>query len=310
MGYQSYLGIGDESTWDTPVAAAEYIEVLNESLKWVKPQKAYGGARSLTYPMYFPDKTLIEGGFNAELFYEGFLLLWRQLMGGYAHSLTVDSNHQHVFTIAQAVRTGLTLRVGKDKEEHIFGGCKLNKATFDFVVDEPAKVAIDVLGGSQTSGAVGSPTLPASSLLIKPSHITVKYDAATIECKSAQIVFDNGLGSDRRALGSAKILEPLRAGPYMCSGKVEMEFLNTTDYDLFEAVTEKQITVLCEGDSISGADVYTFQLYCERCVFMGDTPNVEGQGPIPMTMNFQAFYDSGAAKDVLEITCINTEASL
>ncbi len=315
MGYKSYLGYAREVTWGTAVPASNYLEVLSENLKYEFGRIFYGGARSLSYKRHFQGKTFVSGGFQAEVFFEGFLEIWRHLLNssiatGYTYTLLASGAKQHEFEMEDTPLTGLTLRVGRDLEEAVYEGCKINKGTFDFAVDEPVKFTAEVIGEEESSTTVGSPTFPSNTLLIDHAKVTVKYDTSAKDCQTAQVVFDNAMGSDRRTLGDAKILEPQRTGVRHCTGTVGLEFTSTADYDLFRNATEKKIDILCEGAVIADTDKYTLQLEMNKVVFTGDTPNVEGPGPIKLNMPFEAFYDSGGSQDTLKITVISTEAEL
>lgn len=144
----------------------------------------------------------------------------------------------------------------------------------------------------QEGGLIGGP--------VAPTLVADDVGVAEIEVINCTFTLDNGLYTDKYALGSrARVMMPEQKRNV--TGTLTMEFDNLYQYRKFVDGTEFGflIRLVSEGEFIDNTGVgsqdipYCTCFYFHRCKYTGETPVVGGPDIIMSDMPFRALYHDG-----------------
>jgi hypothetical protein len=312
---KTYLGFGEETVWGTAVARAKYIEINRESIDVeetpIIAQSLYSaGLRSSRRAQ---GTVALGGSFEFNPQYGGAEKLWRAALHGVPVTSQPDitSNptvYQHVFTIRDILSPySLTLEIERDVAKYIATGCKIAGMQWSVRANELMVCSVDVIGKDVTTGSGGTASFSTSPLILG-SHAVLTWGGTELSVEQATIKIENGLGGDRRFLGSRYIAEPVREGKIGVSGSFVAEFENQSQYDDFRAATTRELIILCTGPTITGAYTYLFKLQCPVSYLDKYSPSVDSPGRITVDVPFTAMRND--SNNELTLTVRNTESSV
>lgn len=315
FGHESYIGIGEESTWGTSVARDKFFEYNSHGLaveerKLISPSLFRVGIHK---DRVVQGHVAVGGDINLNPQYGGgWLRLLKHGMGGLA-TIAVDPTNaanvrQHTFTIADSLPTGLSVEVDEDTTAFLLEGCKVSQLRFRIATESLLEVTASVIGQEVTTVTATSPTF-ATDPLIKDSDAVLTWNAGSVCVREAEVVLSNNLTADRRCLNDRFVKEPVRGAKLAVTGRFVAEFENTTLYTDFRNGTNRALRLRFTGSAAQGSYNYEFDMQCNVSKLMsGGMPPVDDAGPIIVEHSFQAFRD--ATDNELKIIVINVDSSI
>jgi hypothetical protein len=291
------LGVKEESTHGVPVVVNRFYPFNSETVgadrTEVRSEAIRAGRLTMDTEQRKLGHQVVAGTVDTDLFQEGMALLFKFALG----SITSTSNggsapYTHVATLAGKLPS-FTLQKGVAHTSNgggvtafTYAGCKIPKFTFSGQVGQPAKFKFDVSGGvvETTGTALASATFANNAsvpFIFTEGSATV--DGATVKVESFELNGDNHLKTDRLYAGSQITEEQLREARFSASGKLTVEFVDTTQYDKWRTGDDVDI-VLAFSDGTNSATV------AAHTYLKGTTPMVSGPGITKHDLTFDDVY--------------------
>ena len=263
-GRGATLGIAEETTWGTAVAATNFRPLISSSLlrtieKVPRPTLRTGAAGAMRRA-HFVQADNAGGSFQVECDYNAIGMLCKHLMGTVVDSAG-PAPFTHTYTFANTLPTGLTIEnIRGTGTAEIFEGCKINTGTFAVsaggVMTFDAAVIAETYGSPPRAASTSTITFDSTDAPVLHSHAgQLSFNSVNYDVIDMSLVVNNSLAT-RQKLGSAATLEPLRSD----FQSVEMSVTVEVDDVLYAAYIDDT-----ESDAVitftSGSDVFKFTLH-------------------------------------------------
>lgn len=243
----------------------------------------------------------VGGDINVELSYGSFDKLLEAVLGG---TWEVDTpavgtdrlkagTTRRSFTIERFFGDILTV----DKPYHRFTGVEFNTLSLAINANAMVTGAFGVLGQNMATS-----TAIVTGATYNPATTTSPLDSFTGTLNEAgvpiaviteiQLNIENGLEA-RYVVGSKQSIRP-SIGRSNVSGQVTAYFENSTLLDKF--INETESSIVFELPDGAG-NLYTVTL--PRIKYTGGQPDVDGEGPITLSMPFQALLDATTGTNII-----------
>lgn len=243
----------------------------------------------------------VGGDINVELSYGSFDKLLEAVLGG---AWEVDTpavgtdrlkagTTRRSFTIERFFGDILTV----DKPYHRFTGVEFNTLSLAINANAMVTGAFGVLGQNMATS-----TAIVTGATYNPATTTSPLDSFTGTLQEAgvpiaviteiQLNVENGLEA-RYVVGSKQSIRP-SIGRSNVSGQVTAYFENSTLLDKF--INETESSIVFELPDGAG-NLYTVTL--PRIKYTGGQPDVDGEGPITLSMPFQALLDATTGTNII-----------
>lgn len=243
----------------------------------------------------------VGGDINVELSYGSFDKLLEAVLGG---TWEVDTpavgtdrlkagTTRRSFTIERFFGDILTV----DKPYHRFTGVEFNTLSLAINANAMVTGAFGVLGQNMATS-----TAIVAGATYNPATTTSPLDSFTGTLQEAgvpiaviteiQLNVENGLEA-RYVVGSKQSIRP-SIGRSNVSGQVTAYFENSTLLDKF--INETESSIVFELPDGAG-NLYTVTL--PRIKYTGGQPDVDGEGPITLSMPFQALLDATTGTNII-----------
>lgn len=243
----------------------------------------------------------VGGDINVELSYGSFDKLLEAVLGGTweADTPAVGTDRlkagttRRSFTIERFFGDILTV----DKPYHRFTGVEFNTLSLAINANAMVTGAFGVLGQNMATS-----TAIVTGATYNPATTTSPLDSFTGTLQEAgvpiaviteiQLNVENGLEA-RYVVGSKQSIRP-SIGRSNVSGQVTAYFENSTLLDKF--INETESSIVFELPDGAG-NLYTVTL--PRIKYTGGQPDVDGEGPITLSMPFQALLDATTGTNII-----------
>lgn len=184
-----------------------------------------------------------------------------------------------------------------DKPYHRFTGVEFNTMSLAINANAMITGSFGVLGQNMTTSTVivtGATYNPATTTSPLDSFTGTLQEAGTpiAVITEIQLNVENGLEA-RFVVGSKQSIRP-SIGRSNISGQVTAYFENSTLLDKF--INETESSIVFELPDGAG-NLYTVTL--PRIKYTGGQPDVDGEGPITLSMPFQALLDSVTGTNII-----------
>lgn len=320
MGYDVFVGFGDEAAWGTPVARTEFHRSYEDSrLQHEKPQNPYEylGDRDAQTPFFQAERGA--GNVVIPLVYDGMQLLMKHCMGvkvdagagPYTHTYTLDNAP---FTRTASPLVGLTTELhyalpDSSLESFLLYGGRVRSFGSNFRVNEETKLNVDMVGQrvvqAQKSAAPTFPDYASAGVspLVKFTQIAVTIDGA-----GSQVIYglewscNNNLRDDKVELGGQYISAPRAQGKREITGTLEKEWLSKAHYDKFIAGSTAAIIATGTGPGNMAIEVRFPNVF-----YTGETPSLQEAEEQDQSLPFTAYDD--ATHGAMKITLTNDSAT-
>ena len=302
-----YLGVGEETTVGTPVAAAVYLPIQSERIVpdhrilVVEDVVKRSYARSKLGPFRNAGDIVmhvIPGGFTK-------ILKWT--LGSV--STVSGAVYTHTFQDADTIKS-FTARIGAEKLERVIAGCFVN--TLEIAcARELVMATIGIIGGQETKGSIATPSFVSEDevFAFHECSALIAGSDETSEIESLTVRINNNI-PDRWTFGS-RYEKRAEVGPLVVEGTADFSFQDADQYDRFLAGSEFALTFKAEGSLIGDtSEKYLFQIELPKCKYLSDTvPHIDRREPLKVSAPFRAFYSSSNGYTI-KITVKNQESSI
>lgn len=315
FGYNEFALVGKETTWGTAAASFPVtLELVEDGLAAIREKAFSGSFRSRSKRHVVRAKEGAAGAIGVELAYTNMEGLLKHAFGAVASSVASGETvvYDHVFTLADALQTGLTVQINRDvvatsNKGFQYVGCRVNSLTLALEADGILKVTLDLITKDEAVDiAMTAGTFPSDFITFDQlTEFNINASDKKAKVKSFELTIGNGLDGDRRSIGNRNILAPLPGDHREITGSVEMWFEDMNEYNDFVTPADRKIDFTLEGASIGVAEKKRLKVEIFRCVFTGETPKVDSAGALSQTLSFEALYDESGAQDVVKATLTN-----
>lgn len=306
-GLQAQIGFADEATPGTPVTPDTFHGgFLSESIKQEIEQLLSAGLRAgrFTRACRKLGSRSITGSIEFELFHTPLLLLLEHMLGG--EPVTTGAGpYTHTVQAGSLVGKALTVQVGRPADTgtvhpFTYSGVKINSWTIGAEVDDLAKLTLEVVGQTETTGtALATASYPdACPFVFTEASLTIGGDAIA-SVKSLELTGTNTV-EGRIRLGSGFSTEVVENGWREYGGTITADFSDLVNYNRF--VTGEEAALVVTFSDGTNSLVITENIY-----FTGETPAVAGPEMLEQSLPF-GVVSSESDQAALEFVLINGES--
>jgi hypothetical protein len=315
FGYDTNLGIAEESTYGTYVAPTDFLEITSEGLNMTQTAIPKTTLNSAGEDSYILSKKAAGGPIEGCVPYQGMEILFKHVTGGTPTSVQIAATgvYTHTFILGEDLSTGLSILADRDGDAigtaYAYTGSMISAMTLTQDVENQLMASFEFVSQDESKQAIVTPTYPASNAIDWTQVSTVTFGGTTVEASVSEFKLENPLATDRYKLGSRVVKGLGRADSRKVTGKIVLEFDDIVEYDLFRDSTETIIIMKWTGGIAAGSTPYTFQVTIPRAIFSGTTPNAQDSGPISFEMPFIGITGT-SAEDAIEVVIENLLTSI
>lgn len=184
-----------------------------------------------------------------------------------------------------------------DKPFHRFTGCEFNALSLSISADAMVTMSLSVVGrGMATDTAEVASSTYDSATTTSPldsfSGALLEDGVTMAAITEIQLNLENGL-DPRFVVGSKESIDP-SVGRSNCSGTITAYFEDSTLLDKFINEVESSIEL-----SMPDGAGNELKIILPRIKYNGGQPDVSGEGPITLSMPFQALLDSTEGTNII-----------
>lgn len=306
-GLGGSFGIGVESTYGTAVTPTRWYEVESVSLKRNKRTLQGGGLSGGNFldrggRRVQPARDA-NGSVNLEVTSSKFGLLLAHITGTTATPSATGSGYTQTYPLADNIGKFLTAQVGipdlgGTARPYTFLGSKITKASFSGDMTGQLMCALDI--DSRDVSEVPSLTTPSYTTGLRTfdgSQMGVKIgtfgsESAVQGVKSVSVDIDRPQQVERFYANNAGLKsEPVQNGKTKITGSLSVDYITKADFaDRFAADTT--FSLVWEYIGLAGTGyAETFRITLPQCYLDGETPTLDNEDVVNMTMPFSATYD-------------------
>lgn len=306
FGHTVYAGLGEETTYGTPVTRTVFLDVTGETLSLNHERVVSGSLNQIGVRSNKIANGLfrVAGDVTFDVPYTGWELFLKHALGSVATTGPVDNAYTHTFDIANALPTGLTIEIYRDSSNFLAGdlddaflyeGCKVNSLSLSATIGAylsctASIVAQDENRGARTVAATVNTDLNATRDLIVFTEGSLSYDNFTTSVESFELTLNNNLNADRFRVGSRLTREPVRGGKIEVTGSFTADFDSFARYDEFKNSTTKALTLTFTGANVpNSGTAQSMTITLNRVIPTGVDLNVDDGGILTQTIPFVAY---------------------
>lgn len=306
QGFLGFVGLAKETTWGTAVAAADYAEMMSESLSMALDrfevkniigaayesddlagvQRVSGDLVTAGYPIVLGH--LLKGAMNTvsgSVVLSGFLYTTR--------FVTPKSD----FSAADTPMQPFTFEVHRDVTSSFrYAGMCVNKLTMSLAPNQDLRLSASLLGKSVANIAKSTPTFPgspANPFSFETASISIA-GAGNAKIEAFSVSIDNQLDGIPALNASNNIIRVRRRGPQMLRISGTFDFQDITEYLDFINQTERALTV-----SLTRTNSFQFVIDIPRFVYRTFPVGIPGRDRLTVQFEGMPRYlsSSGTAID-------------
>lgn len=333
-GYNSCLGISEETTFGTKNDSYSYLEFLNESMKRNREEvklDSINKGRDFEKRLSLNESVdgSVESNFNPAA--DATVFLVKQAFGGtvssanvatstidnYLHTINLGDMESNAGTSTASDVKSLSFQVDKGGIVWDYVGCRVNTLTIKAEAGGPVMISADLVGKtasitSSTPTAVFVDTLPLdfTGVTFETGDSLTNVSAESVQ--SFEVTLNNNMNTDQRSLGDRTIdlLPPIQRE---ITVKVSQRFDTTTAHNRYldNTITAIKITLSSSQTitSSTGSAVYEAILNLPRCYLNSNQPEVGGKDVLTHELDFAALKNNTTTAFALQMTVQNGTAS-
>ena len=306
-GRMSSLGMGEESTWGTPVARTNWRPLnsvsLSRKVTQVPRPDLKSDAGSAMRRGHFLSEEIVDGSASIICTYDNCGMLLKAALGTLADAGSGPSSYTHTYTLAASPPTGLTVEVvrGTSTQSEVFEGCKVNGLTLAVAAGEAMMMDLDFIGQTGAArGSAGTPTYGSDENLILHSQAgQFNFNSVNYDLRSMSLKVENSLDR-RQLLGSVLTSEPVRSDFMSVTMDVELEAVDTLTAALI-AGTASDATITFTSGTRSMA------ITAENAYLTTASDDISDAGVVSMSCSFVC--ESDGTNEGLKIVITNSDTS-
>ena len=338
-----YFGLGEQSTFDTAVAATRSFEITNDSFAQVfSPEEVGETTRAnqqgpLTHN-WAQTLEKVEGSIEAAVYRHGQGLLLKNLLGATsaitAVASTTNNRYTRTYTTnADGPTTSLTGRVGRSRrvssfeteeiEEFVYTGLVVSGWTLQCERGNPWRMTVNFVGKSETPGGSATaqtyPTLTDSGFFQSSNTALSVAGTAVDEFSGFSITADYKLNDAIRTLNAdSNIRKPLRQGypeiTISLSGGIYSSDVATELYGKLRSGERVSVEAECkqrpDGYVASPAADHSLDILritCAQVALTGGNPSGAPGSPVMIDVEGQVQWSGGLSDNMVAIVLQNSE---
>jgi len=312
-GLEAQIGVKEEVTHGTAVVVDRFFPFNSESVVTermpVRSNAIIAGRLTADIEQRKLGHQQVSGTVDLDLYRENAALLWKFALGSVSSTSNAGSApYTHTAVLAD-VLPSFTYQKGVANTSNgggvsafTYAGCKISQFTFSGTVGEPGKFKFDLTGGvvETTGTALASASYAnnaAVPFIFTQGSVTVNGTAARVE--SFEFTGNNNLKTDRVYAGDSITREQLRENRFTGSGKLTVEFVDLTQYNLYRDGTDIDIVLaFSDGTNSVTLTIHTF--------LDGDTPVTAGPGITKHDLKFSDVFGDGTDGDAITAVIVNS----
>ncbi|MDY6888134.1 MAG: phage tail tube protein [Pseudomonadota bacterium] len=339
FGYDSFVGISEETTYGTSADSFSYIEFSSESMKRnIEEIKLESINTSRDYIKRLRGNESIEGSleFDLNVAADACVYLLKQAMGGTVatavlytttssgrgHTLNTGNMENNKSSSGSTDTVALTLEIQKGGNESTgtvwdFLGTRVNSISIKGEIGAPVVMTAELIG--QTASTTSStPTVTFTD--INPCNftgITINTGDSITNVSAEtfigfELTLNNNLISDTNArkLGSRtlQILPPARREVNL---KLTQRFDTTTSYDRFIDNTMTAIQILLDSEQTIAANCSTYSMHINlpACYFNSNMPEIGDFGVVTHEVEVSAIKENTTTSYSIQMQINNATAN-
>lgn len=331
LGYDSYVGVAEETVFGTQVTATAFAEFNSEGFKKeIEEIKLAAINNTRDYTKRLIGKNTISGSLELPLNVasDAIMLLMKQAMGGtcastslaagcVSHVLNTGDMENNKATSTASDHKSLSIAVrkgGMGSTQFTYKGMRVNTMTIKGEVGSPLVATFELMGKDSTQTADSLTSSFTTVLPLNYNQVVIQTAATTTtfttEYFSAfELVISNNL-AEQRALGSHLVhaIPPIKRDVTL---KLTQQFDTLTAYNRFIQNTETMIQIVIDSGittAAAGSTTYSMKINLPACYFNNVNPVVGGSDVITQEINLSAIRNTTTSYSAL-ITVVNGTAS-
>jgi tail tube protein len=301
FGYDSWIGHKTESTWGTRVVSDKFLRITEENFKLDQSRIAKPSLGSVSQNRSVKSKRSVSGGFTAQVGFNGIETILKHAFGS-VFTTTVEASvaFEHAFTLTNALPVGLTFHVNRDAANigtaYEYEGCMIDKLTIKQELEDILMLSAECQGEDEaTQTVIGGPTFP-TFVACDWEMLTVQVAGNTVKASALELTIENSLAGDRFQLGSRLRKGLGRAGHRKITAKISTELESTTEYALFNSLTNGTANFVWQGGILGSGSSYLLEFQLGAAT-IHVTRNVSDAGPIKAEIELEAFSTTDAGNN-------------
>lgn len=307
VGVNSFIGIGEQTSYDSPVGVTKYVPMLSggDSVKRNDATIESNSIDSVGYKStrYRKGKIDVSGSENIEISYEGTELFWEDLFGTVTTSQPnaggAPTVYDHTFTVADALKVGLTLEINRGSQSFRVTGAKMTQIEISQELDKLMEMNMSFSGRALDIITASTATFSTTTSFASPDA-QLTWNGTAQDCSGFKLTMNQNIDNDRYFIGSRLRNLPVRAGRLEFTGSFDTEFQSTTLYTDFINATQRQIVITSTGDFIGATGYnYTWRMTIPIALLTDATPTVGDGGKITFSPAFKSYRSAGVGEATL-----------
>jgi len=321
-----FIGLGEETTFRTAVAAAKYIDVREERITEDRQYVyvATGGARGTRIAL--PGGHKVGGDFSFIARADNLGLLLKAMFGQVsttADDATSPVAYRHEFTPAFSVPS-LTVEVSPEVggTSRQISGSLVNSLAFEAVAREPLAVTATIIGSKSATIATTTPTWPTVRPFMFFEGSLTLAGTSVADVRAFRCTLEQEIPDDAFVLGDMFLPDNRTLlGQFKASGDLDVVFKSWSLYRRFwgsstatEPLTAPASVAMrltftgpSTGSTVSGFENYKLEIDLPTVRLDTSEANFSGREPIVQRLGWTATFEDA---HVAEATLINTESSI
>jgi len=323
LGRGGFIGIGQESTWGTGVAASKYFRARADSDSLALENDDVLVENIATRDMVATTDFLrgarrVAGSLSLDLTYADMGLIWQHAFldsgattGSDPYTHVIDANDS-----PDLAGKGLSIWVqrGTAPTAHRYAGCKINGMTLSFEVGSPVSCDLDIIGQNVSLETTPTPTYGTSAVVTPKAanSVGLKIASTVLVCRSATFTINQNY-EERSNIHEVTMLEPT-------PGMIDVTLDAEIEYDsnsaaMFDTDTiatadpsTRAVSLQVKGGTAASEDL---KIELETAhIISGGNPQMTGFGPNTFNITWRGFAAAGASTNAAKVTLINASSSL
>lgn len=301
QGHLSYFGLARETTWGTPVAPTDYMEIMRESLALTTDRF---DVKNVINAFYEPDDVDGVDRIAGDVVVMGhpvsighFLkaamntVTGTSVLSGFLYTTRFVSTKSEF--AAGVARQPYTLEVHRDVTSAAqYAGACLNQLQLSLAPNQDFRVTASWIAKALLYKASGSPTFPSSSqnpFTFDTASISLA-GAATARIEALNITVDNQLEGITALNNSTQIARIKARGPQLIRVSGTIDFQDITEHLDFLNQTERALVL-----SLTKADSFQIVADFPRLVYTAFAPAIAGRERLTVQFAGTARYKVSSA---------------
>lgn len=216
--------------------------------------------------------------------------------------------YTHKFTVGDFQPSLIIEKAFPDASKYMrYHGCKVNTAKWAFGEDQEMVVELDMMGAERelADAAYNAAAVPIMKKPISQNHTYVKIGGTESRIiKTGDFTLDAGLDGDQYVVGGGGIRGDIPEGLMKASGNLEALFMDTSMMALADSGEKTSMEIGFKmNDNFSLAFIFP-----EVQIEPHDAP-IDGPAGVSVKFAWKAFYESDAAKSLVQVTLVNDRES-